>query len=64
MTLKQAIEILSNPSPRLKRSASVTFIEASRLGKEAGKHIQHLRHIGTYNVMDLLPGETEGRENE
>ncbi len=59
MILKQAIEILSNPSPRLRRSAPATFIEASKLGKEAAKHIQHLRHIGAYNVMDLLPGETK-----
>ncbi|MBA7538469.1 hypothetical protein ES705_30744 [subsurface metagenome] len=64
MTLEQAIEILSNPSPRLRRCASQTFIEASRLGKEAGKEIQHLRHIGTYNVMDLLPGETKEKKND
>ncbi len=59
MTLVQAIEVLSNASPRLKRSASQTFIEASRLGKEAAKEIQHLRHIGSYNVSELLPGETK-----
>ncbi|MBA7639306.1 hypothetical protein ES703_46964 [subsurface metagenome] len=59
MTLKQAIEILSNPSPLLRRGASATFIEASRLGAEALKHIYELRHH--HNVLSdyLLPGETK-----
>jgi hypothetical protein len=59
MTLEQSIEILSNPSPRLRRCASQTFIEASKLGKEALKRVRDIRTGYKSYAPDLLPGETK-----
>lgn len=59
MTLKKAVEILSNSSPRLKRCAPATFIEASRLGKEALKRVRDIRTGYNSYALDLLPGETK-----
>ena len=59
MTLAQAIEIHARTGEEFLHTDPDEIDEADRLLIEAGKHIQHLRHIGTYNVRDLLPGETE-----
>ncbi|MBA7681212.1 hypothetical protein ES703_89549 [subsurface metagenome] len=59
MTLEQAIEILSNPSPQLRRCASQTFIEASRLGKEALKQFNYMRYKKYEDAQFPLPGETK-----
>ncbi|MBA7588885.1 hypothetical protein ES708_30955 [subsurface metagenome] len=59
MKLPKAIEIAKDPTWLDLTLHDPDFTDALKILIEAGTRITHLRHIGAFNVMDLLPGETK-----
>jgi len=64
MKLKEAIEILTKYTAGGNPWSITELTEASNLGIEAMKCVEGNRHYPQPTVYPLLPGETEGDENE
>ena len=62
MRIEEAIEILSNPSLRLRRNAAIDYLDAAKLGIEALKRVQHDRIVNDDLNPYPLPGETTEAE--
>jgi len=59
MTLEKAIKIASDPTWLDLTLHDPDFTDALKLLIDVGSLLIHLRHVGAFNVKDLLPGETK-----
>ncbi|GAI62808.1 unnamed protein product [marine sediment metagenome] len=57
LTLNEAIQVLTHPSPWVKHTATPTYLDAAQLGAEALNAIQDIRARFPTLMPDPLPGE-------
>ncbi|MBA7589729.1 hypothetical protein ES708_31818 [subsurface metagenome] len=59
LTLDEAINELTHPTPWVKHTALPTYLDAAKLGAEALNAIQDIRARFPTLMPDPLPGETK-----